>query len=172
MRERRGLQLTCGPTCNVFNLIYANLMRTFGVHFINLPWEADYELIRKFSDRRWSDRFGITIYGAPPLMTSRIKVFESSDPLLLFGRDWTPKVFPRKFALVRSRETFCAPSVLLKNELKNFAFWQIQVDSISLVHSKRIYTILHSLKDEKALTNTSSFNMKSNKKYDNETYLP
>lgn len=162
MRTRDELQLTCGSMCNVFNLICANVLYAQGVCFINLPLEADYELIEKFSNKRWSKRFGITIYGSPPLMTSRIKAFESSEPFLLFGRDWTLKIFPKKFTVVRAREPFCAPPILLRNKLRNFAFWQIQVDSTNLAHSNEIYQIFRLLKKGKTPSNTRTFNMGMN----------
>jgi len=166
MAKERGdkLFLTCGSTCNVFNLLCAQTMWSHGVQFINLPYETDCELIKNFSDERWVKRFGVTIYGFVPLMTSRVAAFENASPFSLLGREWSFKVFPKNFTIIRPREPFCAPPSLLKEKLSSFAFLQIQVDSTVAAHLNELQTIFRLVRKAKGIRKASPFNLAKNRR--------
>jgi len=160
----RRLEITCAPTCNVFNLLSVQVLLDQGVLFIILPWEADLEVAQELGRKGWKSRLGIMSYGWPPLMLSRIEAFEESEPFTLFGRDWTFKVSPKRFTVVRPREPFCAPSSFLKAESSRFAFLQLQVDSKTLTHRDELNAIIYSIRKKRGVKKTEQFNLKKGRR--------
>lgn len=70
---KRDVNLSAGYTCNILNSLSARSVRELGIERLEFSIETDFENLEKALSHLLDFQIGLTVYGRPPLFTSRLE---------------------------------------------------------------------------------------------------